>query len=87
MEKGNKVCPECKIEFKPKRGWMKFCSEKCRNICHNREKLCGVQLLPEIRDKAGELAREWGTSITHVVNTMLWKMMNPDGRPIEEPDK
>lgn len=26
-----KKCPECEIEFEPKKGWQKYCLPKCSN--------------------------------------------------------
>jgi hypothetical protein len=74
------------MEYQPGRQHQRFCSDKCRHTCHNREKLGGVILTPTIKEQLRSLAEAHGMSINEMACRILHQSMNPDGRPLDDKD-
>jgi hypothetical protein len=51
---GDLLCPRCSRPFRPRKGWQKFCSERCRKAYHGagREQ---VQVLRKALEQAREV--------------------------------
>jgi len=77
-------CMECKTEFVKIRKHQRFCSDKCRHAYHNREKLGGLPLTPQLREQLRDLAEARNISINEMACEVLHRTLNPDGRPMED---
>lgn len=41
-ECGMSTCPSCEQAFMRRRGWQRFCSDRCRMFHHQKERKCAV---------------------------------------------
>ncbi|MBU4274184.1 MAG: hypothetical protein KKA28_20345 [Planctomycetes bacterium] len=81
------MCLECGKAFEPIKPNQKFCPGGiCRSKWNNKKLLSGIHISPRLRDQLQSVADAQGIPIDEMANVMLAKVLNPDGRPLDDAD-
>jgi predicted metal-binding protein len=75
---------ECQTDFKAIKHNQRFCSVKCKNVFHGKEKAGGIILTLRLRDQLQSLAQAHGVPINEMACMIFNQAMNPDGRPLSD---
>jgi len=76
---------KCGKEFEPAKKGQKFCSGgKCKDAHNNWLKSTGIHLAPRVLAQLQEIADGQGVPIDAMANVMLARVLNPDGKPLED---
>lgn len=77
-------CLKCGTEFDPLRRHQRFDKPECRIAYNNDRKSNGIHLVPRVLHQLQEIADGQGIPIDEMCNVMLDKILNPDGRPLDD---
>lgn len=77
-------CLQCGKPFEPVRKKQRFCCPDCRVTYNNNRKLTGIHLADRILVQLQDIADGQGVPIDEMANIMLAKVLNPDGRPLDD---
>ena len=75
---------ECGKEFDPMQRHQRFCRPECRHAYNNYRKISGIHLAPRVQAQLQDLADGQGIPIDEMANVMLARVLNPDGRPLDD---
>jgi len=78
------ICKKCGKEYAPVRIKQRFCCSDCRVAYNNDRKLTGIHLAPRIQAQLRDVADGQGIPIDEMANVMLARVLNPDGRPLDD---
>ncbi len=83
-------CQNCHGPFEPRKFNQRFCSPKCKADYWNSRMLDNrhnLRLTPSIHAELTAYAEAHRVPFDIMGNEMLGKMMNPEGRPLEDIEK
>ncbi len=81
-----KICRwiKCGKEFEPTKKNQEFCKPEHRHAHNNWLKTTGIHLAPRVLAQLQEIADGQGIPIDAMANVMLARVLNPDGKPLED---
>jgi len=78
------ICKKCGKEYAPVRIKQRFCCGDCRVAYNNDRKLSGIHLAARIQWQLQSIADAQGIPVDEMANVMLSRVLNPDGRPLDD---
>lgn len=78
------LCLQCEKQFEPVRIKQRFCCPACRVTYNNNRKLTGIHLADRILMQLQGIADAQGVPIDEMCNIMLDRVLNPDGKPLDD---
>jgi predicted nucleic acid-binding Zn-ribbon protein len=78
------TCLKCGKVFEPIRKKQRFCCPACRVAYNNDRKASGIHLAPRVFSQLQDIADGQGVPIDAMANVMLARVLNPDGKPLED---
>jgi len=78
------TCLKCGKTYEPIRKKQRFCCADCRVAYNNDHKTNGIHLAPRVMHQLQDVADGQGVPIDEMANVMLARILNPDGRPLND---
>ena len=79
LSAAQRPCEECRGLFAPKRGWSRFCTTKCRNDFHGRDRRYAAlrEAAPRMYAALAKIAAETGTPYATIATEALKGLKAP----------